>query len=92
MDRLNNMINKVNNKIEIPAKHWSSLSDDIREAVQLFLEDVADNINDYEPDYILLDKGQIAIHDINFGSEADELLIDNILTKYFKLKEHDKQS
>ena len=78
----------MNDKIEIPAKHWLSLSDDIREAVELFLENVADNINDYEPDYILSDKGQVAIQHINFGAEADELLIDNILTKYFKLKEN----
>lgn len=78
----------MNDKIEIPAKHWLSLSDDIREAVELFLENVADNINDHEPDYILSDKGQVAIQHINFGAEADELLIDNILTKYFKVKEN----
>lgn len=78
----------MNDKIEIPAKYWMSLSDDIREAVELFLENVADNINDYEPDYILSDKGQVAIQHINFGVEADELLVDNILTKYFKLKEN----
>jgi len=82
----------MENKIEIPADHWQKLSAEIREAVELFLEDVADNINDYEPDYILSDKGQVAIHNINFGSQADELLIDNILTNYFKLKEYDKQS
>ena len=82
----------MDNKIEIPAEYWQKLSAEIREAVELFLEDVADNINDYEPDYILSDKGQVAIHSINFGSQADELLIDNILTNYFKLKEYDKQS
>jgi len=80
----------MNDKIEIPAIHWLSLSDDISEAVELFLENVADNINDYEPDYILSDKGQVAIQHISFGLEADELLVDNILTKYFKLPEINK--
>jgi hypothetical protein len=79
----------MDNKIEIPLEHWELLSSDIREAVRVFLDNVADNINDFEPDYILSDKGQVAIHSINFGSEADELLIDNILTNYFKLKEYE---
>ena len=82
----------MDNKIEIPAEHWQLLSAEIREAVEVFLEHVADNINDFEPDYLLTDKGQVAIQHINFGSEADELLIDNILNNYFKLKEYDKQS
>ena len=80
----------MDNKIEIPAEHWQKLSAEIREAVEVFLDNVAENINDFEPDYILSDKGQVAIHSINFGSEADELLIDNILNNYFKLKEYDK--
>ncbi len=78
----------MNDKIEIPAKYWMSLSDDIRESVELFLENVADNINDYEPDYVLSDKCKVAIQHISFGLEADELLVDNILTKYFKVKEN----
>ena len=50
----------MDNKVEIPAEYWQKLSAEIREAVEVFLEDVADNINDYEPDYILSDKGQVA--------------------------------
>tara|TARA_B110000503_G_scaffold60530_1_gene96121 strand:+ start:2574 stop:2816 length:243 start_codon:yes stop_codon:yes gene_type:complete len=77
-------------KIEIPINHWHSLADEIEEMVRIFLDDVEVNINDFEPDFEILENNEVAIKSINFGITHKELLTDLLLSKYFKIKNSDE--
>jgi hypothetical protein len=74
----------------IDAKTLDTINDEINEILEIFLENISYDINDYDAKFGINYKGHICIDEIDLNQDNERFMKDlkEIMSKHFKINKH----